>query len=104
MTRLDLDFHPMVGNEIAEAIGWYLNRSPAVADAFIGALDEALDQIATDPDRAAPYIHGRRAVRVDRFPYIVIYKRHELRVRVSAVAHSSRRPGYWKNRRFKADA
>lgn len=98
MTRLDLDFHPKVGDEIVEAINWYRKRSQTAAEAFITALSEALDQIATEPDRAAPYMSGRRAV--ERFPYIVIYKRHGHRVRVSAVAHTSCRPGYWKNRRF----
>ena len=101
MARLVLDFHPTVGNEIAKAIGWYLERNEAAADDFIFALDDALEQIAADPDRAAVYMHGRRAVRVGQFPYVVVYRRHGAGVRVSAVAHTSRRPGYWKNRRFK---
>ncbi|MGH7134769.1 MAG: type II toxin-antitoxin system RelE/ParE family toxin [Pirellulales bacterium] len=101
MARLVLDFHPTVGREIADAIAWYLERSEAAADEFIYALDDALDQIATDPDRAAIYMYGRRAVRIGQFPYVVIYRRHKSGIRVSAVAHTSRRPGYWKNRRFK---
>lgn len=100
MAMLALDFHPAVGDEIAEAIEWYRERSEAAADEFIVALDEALNQIAADPGRAALYMHGRRAVRVGKFPYVVIYRPHELSVRISAVAHTSRRPGYWRHRRF----
>lgn len=66
MARLSLDFHPAAGNELATAIGWYLERSEAAANEFILAFDDAVEQIATDPDRAALYMHGRRAVR--RFP------------------------------------
>lgn len=100
MATVALNFHPAVASEIAEAIGWYLARSEAAADEFIIAVDEALDQIASDPERAALYMHGRRAVRVGKFPYVVIYQPHGLIARISAVEHSSRRPGYWKNRRF----
>lgn len=100
MARLVLDFHPSVGEEIAEAIGWYLQRSQAAADEFIRALADALEQIATDPARAAIYLHGRRPVRLGRFPYLVVYRQHASGIRVSAVAHTSRRPGYWKSRRF----
>lgn len=92
MGMLALDFHPAVGDEVAEAIGWYRERSEAAADDFIVSLDEALNQIVADPERAALYMHGRRAVRVGKFPYVVIYRPHELSVRISAVAHTSRRP------------
>jgi hypothetical protein len=54
MARLTLEFHPSVGREIAGAIGWYLERSEAAVDDFILAFDEAVEQIATDPDRAVP--------------------------------------------------
>lgn len=100
MARPVLDFYPTVGGEIATAIGWYLERSDAAADEFIFALDDALEQIAANPERAALYMHGRRAVGVGRFPYVVVYRRHGSGIRISAIAHTSRRPGYWKNRRF----
>lgn len=101
MARSSLEFHPDVGYEIAEAISWYSQRSSNAADDFVVALDDALEQIATDPERAALYMHRRRAVRVGQFPYVVVYQKHGAIVRISAVAHTSRRPAYWKNRRFK---
>lgn len=100
MVRPRLEFHPAVGDEISEAVSWYSQRSEKAADAFMVALDDALEKIASDPERAAVYMHGRRAVRVGQFPYLVVYGKHGSIIRVSAVAHTSRRPGYWKYRRF----
>lgn len=102
MARPRLEFHPEVVDEISEAISWYSPRSNAAADAFMVALGDALEKIAAEPERAAVYMHGRRAVRVGQFPYVVVYRQQGSVVRISAVAHTSRRPGYWKNRRFKA--
>lgn len=40
-----------------------------------------------------------RKVRVDRFPYSIIFRLLDKdTVQVLAVAHGSREPGYWKNR------
>ena len=33
-----------------------------------------------------------------RFPYVIFYAEYPERVHVLAVAHTSRRPGYWKKR------
>ena len=101
MAKFSLDFHPDVSTEIARAISWYSERSLAAADDFIIALDEAFERIAAHPEQAALYMHGRRAVRVGRFPYVVVYRHEGPVVRISALAHTSRRPGYWKKRRFK---
>jgi hypothetical protein len=39
-----------------------------------------------------------RKVRVERFPYSVIYRIKGDQLQIIAVAHMNRRPGYWKDR------
>jgi hypothetical protein len=39
-----------------------------------------------------------RRVLVRRFPYFVIYREWSDRLEIVAVAHQSRRPGYWRSR------
>jgi hypothetical protein len=39
-----------------------------------------------------------RAMAVTRFPYHVIYLEVSDRIRILAVAHDRRKPGYWKTR------
>jgi toxin ParE1/3/4 len=37
--------------------------------------------------------------RLNRFPYLIYYEIMPNRVRVVAIAHKRRRPGYWRNRK-----
>jgi hypothetical protein len=39
-----------------------------------------------------------RRVLTNRFPYAIIYLEYGDETLVVAIAHTSRRPGYWKNR------
>ena len=39
-----------------------------------------------------------RTMAVTRFPYHVVYLEHDSHIRILALAHDRRRPGYWKTR------
>ena len=41
---------------------------------------------------------GFRRATIERFPYLLVYKVFEDETLLVAVAHASRRPGYWKHR------
>jgi hypothetical protein len=41
---------------------------------------------------------GVRRLLVDRFPYALVFVESETEIRVLAVAHTRRRPGYWRSR------
>ena len=70
---------------------------------FFDAVDAALDQIARLPKagalvrRVAVDLQVRRAP-VSRFPYHVVYLETPTTIRVLAIAHDRRRPGYWTSR------
>lgn len=70
---------------------------------FLDAVDATIDQIARLPhagaplSRLAPELLVRRAP-VKRFPYHVVYLEAESTIRILAVAHERRKPGYWKKR------
>ena len=60
--------------EIDAAFDWYLLRSPAAAQQFLSAVDDAIAFIEEAPERH-PIIHGHlRRVLLRRFPYGVYYK------------------------------
>lgn len=86
--------------EAAEAHDWYLARSPAVATRFRSALAAASSQLGENP-QSAPVWTGADTVLPVRilvlrgFPYCLFYVEGDEVVRVLAVAHTSRRPGYW---------
>lgn len=94
-----LEFHPAADKEAESAADRYAERSLAAAEAFLGELDHAMEQIADAPDRWAQYLHGTRRYLMKRFPFLVVYREQSPNtIQVVAVAHGHRRPGYWRER------
>ena len=82
---------------------WYESRRPNLGIEFFDAVDATLRQIVEFPRAGAPVPRvskdlpvRRRAVK--RFPYHVVYLDTPGALRVLAIAHDRRRPGYWKSR------
>lgn len=95
----EIDFHTAAVREARKAYRWYLRRSASAASRFQAALESALEQIAKAPERWPVYLHGTRYRVLRRFPYIVVIRQIVRRLQVVAVAHGSRKPGYWKRRK-----
>jgi plasmid stabilization system protein ParE len=94
-----LRFHREAEQELVEARDWYEARSEVTRQAFALEVAHAIDRILEAP---LAYSLGRRGERrfvLDRFPYTIIYRLREAEVFIVAVAHQSRRPGYWQRRR-----
>lgn len=99
MPKLHVVFHRLAAREYRAARDWYAERSREVSQRFRLAVDGAVNRIAAQYD-ALPVLSGPyRRIRVSRFPYILICRTvSEGVVMVVAVAHTSRRPGYWRRR------
>lgn len=65
---------------------------------FFDAIDVALETIQKNPSFWFPDKLERRKYCVTKFPYFLIYKMSNKCVYILAVAHTSRKPGYWKSR------
>jgi plasmid stabilization system protein ParE len=85
--------------KLEEALDWYSARSATAEARFAAAVDDALESIAKSPGRFVKLSRRHRACRVIGFPYQIIYRFEGNVMVVVAVAHTSRRPGYWKRRR-----
>lgn len=97
---------PEASAEIDEAGTYYDLRRAGLALTFLHAVDAAVNRIGDWPGMGAfvREIEGGavlRQIRVEGFPYHVGYMvtDEEPHVRVLAVAHEKRRPGYWTRRR-----
>lgn len=86
--------------ELAEAIRWYEQQRAGLGAELYDAISETIDLIRNHPDIGMPGTTRRpsRQLRVNRFPYFVVYRVREERIHVVAVAHTSRRPDDWKQR------
>ena len=70
---------------------------------FLAAVDGAVEYLAAWPESgsAVPGVRASLPVRqlpVSRFPYRIVYMIDSEELRVLAVAHTRRRPGYWRSR------
>jgi plasmid stabilization system protein ParE len=99
-----LRIHNAADKEISDAKAWYLVRSIKAASGFADELERALNRILDDPLMGPQYLRGVRRVQLHRYPYLVVYKVHGDVIRIYAIAHTSRRSGYWANRRFDTEA
>lgn len=95
-----LAFLAEVPGEIAEARDWYAVRSGAAANRFLRELEQALALVEVNPQQGAYHDDRRqyRCRRLEKFPFIVVYREDDDRTLIVAVYHASRHPDYWKQR------
>ena len=97
MTDL-ISFEPGAQRELAEAADFYDLESPGLGTKFIDAVESALEGLLEFPESRPMLLGKTRKLVIDRYPYSVLYWTDGKRIAVSAVAHHSRRPGYWADR------
>ncbi|SRR6266705_5255911 len=98
MSALRVALHKDAVAEARAAREWYEVRSVAAAEAFMEELDRIVARIGEYPDGGAAYLEGTRRYLMQRFPFSVVYRQKRRTHQVVAVAHSKRKPGYWKSR------
>jgi toxin ParE1/3/4 len=93
--------HPEAQTELQNSVSFYRERGgERLVSQFKQRVAEGIAAIADDPDRYRPdpELRGARKVRLKQFPFSLIYIHRPDYVWIVAVAHGSRRPGYWKER------
>lgn len=94
--RFEIRFHRLAFRELQSAARHYRSESARTADRFIAALDRALQKVGENPLQWPEFDDGYRWYRVRKFPYVLYFEiKSEDRIRIMAVAHNQRRPGYW---------
>jgi plasmid stabilization system protein ParE len=93
--------HPEAASDLREAAEYYRERAgAALAQAFLTEFENSIQLLLQHPLLGAPWLQGKRRLVMHRFPYTVVYFVAEQEIRVLAVAHQSRRPGYWRRRKW----
>jgi toxin ParE1/3/4 len=87
--------------ELAAAVQWYEHRRLGLGAELFDRVTATIALIRSHPEAGAlrPGRLPSRQFNVDRFPYKIVYRVREDDLYIVAVAHASRRPGYWKTRR-----
>ena len=91
-------FHPEAEAEFDRAVEHYEQRQSMLGLEFAEEVYAAIARIIQYPDAWTLLSKNSRRCLVNRFPYGVIYQVKFSAIRIIAVAHLNRRPGYWNER------
>jgi hypothetical protein len=89
--------------EAIEAAAWYEYEQPGLGAEFFAAVEAAIDVIEENFIPLSPFPEeaghtGAKRLILERFPYDIVAIELPDESVVFAVAHHSRKPGYWRKR------
>ena len=92
-------FHAEAEGEIMEAALFYNERVARLGVDFLDEIDQGIGAILDQPTLLRAVDEDIRRYLIKRFPYAIMYRIELNNIRILAVAHHSRSPGYWKHRK-----
>ncbi len=98
--RIRVKLHPEAFDELAALVHFYAERDHRVAEIFKIRIREAFRDVEAYPLRfpAVGELPDVRKYKLHHFPVSVLYIIRSDTIWVIAIAHSRRRPRYWKSR------
>jgi plasmid stabilization system protein ParE len=91
--------HPEARRDLRDAARFYRDQSgPARAQALLSEFEHSVGLLLEYPELGSPWLFGKRRLLFRHFPFGLIYKLTDDRIRILAVAHLSRRQDYWRDR------
>lgn len=86
--------------EFGEALKYYRDQAGLdIARDFSHATMQAAQRLLEYPEMGVKTGHGARRFVMHDYPYTLVYRVMPEAIIIVAVAHHSRRPGYWAGRR-----
>lgn len=92
-------YHPAAETEVIESAQFYERCVPKLGTEFLDAVDQAVDAILKNPERCRVIESDVRRYLMPRFPFAIYYRSLPDRLRILALKHHSRHPGYGRGRR-----
>jgi plasmid stabilization system protein ParE len=91
---------PLALAELHDAAAFYtLKANVELGLAFVAEFERTANFVLANPLLGAVFRGTRRRYILRRFPYSIIYQATAEELRILAVAHHRRRPGYWAHRK-----
>jgi plasmid stabilization system protein ParE len=93
-----LTIQPEAVGEANDAFNWYEDRQPGLGHELYRELTRCLEFVLEHPQMSRVAYRRLRKRKLDRFPYLVVYRESELEVIVVSIFHGSRNPAAWRRR------
>lgn len=91
-------WHDDAVRELEEAALYYSGIDEELGERFISTTEVTLAEIQARPVMRRKFDGEARKARLKRFPYAVVYWVDQAALRIIAVMHLHREPGYWHGR------
>ncbi|HEY2411124.1 MAG TPA: hypothetical protein VGI40_02720 [Pirellulaceae bacterium] len=98
MASLPIRYRPAAIDELADAVGWYAKSDGRVANEFRLIVKRKLHEAAANLRRWPIEADGTRFILLGKYPYFLVVREIHATLELLAVAHTSREPGYWRDR------
>lgn len=92
-------FHPEAEEEFGEAVAYYEECETGLGLDFAAEVRATIQNILGYPSMWPALVPGVHRCLLHRFPYGVLYAVEDQGIRILAVMHLHRSPGYWMHRR-----
>jgi toxin ParE1/3/4 len=92
--------HPEAEGDLRDAAAFYSRRAGnGLSQSLLAEFEHSINLLLQYPELGHLWRSGTRRHLMNRFPYSIIYTVSAEEIRILAVAHHSRRPGYWRKRK-----
>lgn len=91
-------FDPEAQTEFLAAVRYYEDCQPGLGRRFRLLVETAVQKIVESPFLYRIIKAPFRRHLLPKFPYSIIYTIEPDHIRIIAIAHNKRKPGYWSNR------
>ncbi len=95
---MNYSFHPDAEKELEEAENYYDNIREELGNRFRAETEMAISRILDFPNAWQLLSQNTRRRALKTFLYGIVYRVKTDEIRILAVMHLHREPGYWRNR------
>ena len=78
--------------DIQKAFEWYEHRTAGLGFEFIEEIEEGFERVSKHPHHYSAINRKYRKLRINRFPYLIVFEIEENKVVVNSVRHISQEP------------
>jgi toxin ParE1/3/4 len=88
--KFSIHFHDQIEDQISEIFFWYEEQQPGLGNYFLQEFNRTIIDIAEYPGGIQIKRKKFRVVKINKFPYVIVFELNGKKIDVFSVTHTSR--------------